>query len=174
MSSEKRIKEMYNSTFAEVHASDELKGLVENMAENKNRIWKNALKKGAAVAAVVAIAFATGNMATYAATGSSLLSFVSVKINDVKWDVNWEKKTDDKGNDYYEGKIKGENGEDVEIKYSDKAVEAELEMSIEDSVTTDDTETTYEVEVDPETIKNEIKQSEEEQNEESENVEGLK
>ena len=47
-------------------------------------------------------------------------------------------------------------------------------MSIEDSVTTDDTETTYEVEVDPETIKNEIKQSEEEQNEESENVEGLK
>ena len=45
MSSEERIKEIYNSTFTEVHASDELKGLVENMAENKNRIWKNALKK---------------------------------------------------------------------------------------------------------------------------------
>ena len=169
MSSEKRIKEMYNSTFTEVHASDELKGLVENMAENKNRIWKNALKKGAAVAAVVAIAFATGNMATYAATGSSLLSFVSVKINDVKWDDNWEKKTDDKGNDYYEGKIKGKNGEVVEIKYSDKAVEAELEMTIGDTVTPSDTETTYEVEVDPETIINELKQSEE-----SKNVEGSK
>lgn len=114
---------MYNSTFEEVHASDELKGLVESMTENKNRIWKNVLKKGAAVAAVVAITFATGNIATYAATGDSLLSFVSVKINDVKWDVNWEKKTDDKGNDYYEGKIKGKNGEDIEIKYSDEAVE---------------------------------------------------
>ena len=45
MSTDKKIKELYCSTFNEVHASDELKGLVENMAENKNRIWKNALKK---------------------------------------------------------------------------------------------------------------------------------
>ena len=164
MSSEKRIKEMYNSTFEEVHASDELKGLVESMTENKNRIWKNVLKKGAAVAAVVAITFATGNIATYAATGDSLLSFVSVKINDVKWDVNWEKKTDDKGNDYYEGKIKGKNGEDIEIKYSDEAVEAELEMGIEIIETSGDTETTYEVEVNPETIIDEINQSEESKN----------
>lgn len=65
---------------------------------------------------------------------------------------------------YYEGKIKGKNGEDIEIKYSDEAVEAELEMGIEIIETSGDTETTYEVEVKPETIIDEINQSEESKN----------
>ena len=40
MNKDKQIRELYNSTFQEIHASDELKGMVEDMADQKNLIWK--------------------------------------------------------------------------------------------------------------------------------------
>lgn len=45
MSSDKNLEELYKSTFREVHASDELKGMVEKMADNKKVMWKRRLMK---------------------------------------------------------------------------------------------------------------------------------
>lgn len=135
MNSDKRIEELYNSTFKEVHAPDELKGMVEKMADNKKIIWKRLVRKAATVAAVVAVAFATGNFATYAATGDNLINFVNVKINEKKADpekdIKMEKKVDEDGRIYYYGKIKSKSG-DAEVKIYDN-VEASIEVNdIED------------------------------------------
>lgn len=135
MNSDKRIEELYNSTFKEVHAPDELKGMVEKMADNKKIIWKRLVRKAATVAAVVAVAFATGNFATYAATGDNLINFVNVKINEKKADpekdIKMEKKVDEDGRIYYYGKIKSKSG-DAEVKIYDN-VEASIGVNdIED------------------------------------------
>lgn len=137
MSSDKNLEELYKSTFREVHASDELKGMVEKMADNKKVMWKRLCKRAATVAAVVAVAFATGNFATYAATGENLISFVDVKINgkkvDLKKDMNMEKKVDEDGRTYYQGKIKDKNV-DVELKmYDDTECSIEVNETEESS-----------------------------------------
>ena len=80
MNKDKQIRELYNSTFQEIHASDELKGMVEDMADQKNLIWKNAWKKCIAAAAALAVVFLAGNVVTYAAAGENLVKYVTVKI----------------------------------------------------------------------------------------------
>lgn len=134
MNKDKKLEELYKSTFREVHASNELKGMVLNMADNKKITWKRIYKKAATVAALVAIVFATGNIATYAATGNDLVSYVTLKINgenvNIEKDIKLEKKTDKDGNTYYKGHIEKENSSfDVEL--SDDLVESQNEYSIE-------------------------------------------
>lgn len=115
--------ELYKSTFESVHASDELKGKVENMANNKKRIWNSTLKKVGTVAAVAAIVFATGNVATYAATGNNLIDAISIKMNgdsispsDKNNGDKFEKKTDEKGRTYYESSYdKGDSSFDIKL-----------------------------------------------------------
>ena len=51
MNKDKRLRELYNATFQEIHASDELKGMVEDMANQKKIIWRNVWKKSIAAAA---------------------------------------------------------------------------------------------------------------------------
>lgn len=148
MSTEKKIKEMYNSTFSEVHASDELKGMVENMADNKKILWRSVLKKGSVVAAALAFVFVSGNIVTYAATGNSLISYVSVKINGEEKDVKLEKKVDDEGNTYYQGHFEGDNNEEIEIDVSEEANDMSIE--IESTESDGDKESTFNVEIKPE------------------------
>ena len=150
MSTEKKIKDMYNSTFSEVHASDELKGMVENMAGNKKILWKNALKKGSVVAAALALVFVSGNIVTYAATGNSLISYVSEKINGEEKDVKLEKKVDDKGNTYYHGHFEGDNNEEIEVDVSDEAEANDMSISIESTESDGDMESTFNVDIKPE------------------------
>ena len=107
MNKDKQIRERYNSTFQEIHASDELKGMVENMAYQKNIIWKNVWKKGLAVAAAIAVVFVAGNVVTYAATGDNLMKYVTVKIQgentNLKQDIKLEKTVDENGQPCYRG-----------------------------------------------------------------------
>lgn len=125
MNKDKKIEELYKLTFREVHASSELKGMVSNMADNKKIVWKKIVwkriyKKAATAAAVVAIAFVTGNIATYAATGNDLVSYVTLKLNgknsNIEKDIKLEKKTDKDGKTYYKGHTENENSSfDVEL-----------------------------------------------------------
>lgn len=107
MNKDKQIRERYNSTFQEIHASDELKGMVENMAYQKNIIWKNVWKKGLAAAAAIAVVFVAGNVVTYAATGDNLVKYVTVKIQgentNLKQDIKLEKTVDENGQPCYRG-----------------------------------------------------------------------
>ena len=151
MSSEERIKEIYNSTFTEVHASDELKGLVENMTNNKKSLCKSTMKKTVAVAAMAAFALATGNIVTYAATGSDLISYVTVKINnqkmDLKKDLNFEEKVDENGNAYLQGEY-NVDGEEVKVEISEECLD-DTDISIESFKNEDDTESTVDIEIKP-------------------------
>ena len=45
MNKDKKIEELYKLTFKEVHASNELKGMVSNMADNKKIVWKKIVWK---------------------------------------------------------------------------------------------------------------------------------
>ena len=107
MNKDKRIRELYNATFQEIHASDELKGMVENMANQKNIIWKNVWKKGLAAAAAIAVVFVAGNVVTYAATGDNLVKYVTVKIQgentNLEQDIKLEKTVDENGRPCYRG-----------------------------------------------------------------------
>ena len=107
MNKDKQIRERYNSTFQEIHASDELKGMVENMANQKNIIWKNVWKKGLAAAAAIAVVFVAGNVVTYAATGDNLVKYVTVKIQgentNLEQDIKLEKTVDENGRPCYRG-----------------------------------------------------------------------
>lgn len=107
MNKDKQIRERYNSTFQEIHASDELKGMVENMANQKNIIWKNVWKKGLAAAAAIAVVFVAGNVVTYAATGDNLVKYVTVKIQgkntNLEQDIKLEKTVDENGQPCYRG-----------------------------------------------------------------------
>lgn len=151
MSTDKKIKELYCSTFNEVHASDELKGLVENMTNNKKSLWKSTMKKTVAVAAMAAFALATGNIVTYAATGSDLISYVTVKINnqkmDLKKDLNFEEKVDENGNSYLQGEYKVD-GEEIELEISEEYMD-DTDISIESFENEDDTESTVDIEIKP-------------------------
>lgn len=107
MNKDKQIRELYNSTFQEIHASDELKGMVEDMADQKNLIWKNAWKKCVAAAAAIAVIFLAGNVVTYAAAGENLVKYVTVKIQgentNLKQDIKLEKTVDENGEPCYRG-----------------------------------------------------------------------
>lgn len=94
--------ELYQETFSEVHASDELKGKVKDMINNKKALRTATFKKCAAVAALAAIVFASSNVVTYAATGETWVKMVTVNINGKKLQTPQEKKTDSEGNTYYE------------------------------------------------------------------------
>ena len=151
MSTDKKLKELYCSTFNEVHASDELKGLVENMANNKKSLWKSTMKKTVAVAAMAAFVLATGNIATYAATGSDLISYVTVKINnqkmDLEKDLNFEEKVDENGNSYLQGEY-NVDGEEVKVEISEESLD-DTDISIESFKNEDDTESTVDIQIKP-------------------------
>lgn len=126
---EDELFEIYKSTFKAVHASDELKGMVENMAGNKRRILSSTLKKAAAVAAIVAIAFTTGNAATYAATGNNIFEMISIKINgEKKDDFKLEKKNDMDGTSHYEGSYETEDSK-FHVWISEDAAEGKSPVS---------------------------------------------
>ena len=107
MNKDKQIRELYNSTFQEIHASDELKGMVADMADQKNLIWRNVWKKSIAAAAAIAVVFAAGNVVTYAATGDNLVKYVTVKIQgentNLEQDIKLEKTVDENGRPCYRG-----------------------------------------------------------------------
>ena len=107
MNKDKRIRELYNATFQEIHASDELKGMVEDMANQKKIIWRNVWKKSIAAAAAIAVVFAAGNVVTYAATGDNLVKYVTVKIQgentNLEQDIKLEKTVDENGRPCYRG-----------------------------------------------------------------------
>lgn len=126
---DEELFEIYKLAFEEVHASDELKRKVENMADNKKRIRTSGLKRVAAVAIIATLAFATGNVATYAATGNNLIKLITVKINGKESDdLHLEKKTDEKGNTYYEGSY-DKDGNKLDVWMSDEAVDGDYSYS---------------------------------------------
>lgn len=104
-------KQFYKETFDAIQMSEESIRKVKNMSENrtKKRRLKTGFRAAIAAASLVAV-FAIGNVAVYAATGSSLVEKVaekvSVYINDEKVDVDRiTKGTDENGNDYYQIKL---------------------------------------------------------------------
>lgn len=107
MNKDKPIRELYNATFQEIHASDELKGMVEDMANQKNIIWKNVWKKSVAAAAAIVVVFVAGNVVTYAAAGENLVKYVTVKIQgentNLEQDIKLEKTVDENGQPCYRG-----------------------------------------------------------------------
>ena len=101
-------KQLYKETFDAMQMSDESIRKVKNMSEKMNQ--KRRLKAGfrAAIAAACLVAFAIGNAAVYASTGSSLVERVSLYINGEKTDVDRITREKDKnGNDYYKIELDG-------------------------------------------------------------------
>lgn len=99
-------KQFYKETFDSIQMSEESIRKVKNMSEDnkKRRQLKNGFRAAIAAASLVAV-FAIGNVAVYAATGSSLVEKaaekISVYINGEKADV------DNITKDFEDGKAEG-------------------------------------------------------------------
>lgn len=115
-------KQFYKETFDSIQMSEESIRKVKNMNEDnkKRRQLKNGFRAAIAAASLVAV-FAIGNVAVYAATGSSLVEKaaerISVYINGEKADVdNITKGKDENGNDYYKIELDENKDHSAEIR----------------------------------------------------------
>lgn len=118
-------KKWYKETFAQITMSEEsiekLKQL-ERAPRKRNLSLNRALR----YAAALVLAFMITDVAVYAASGSGIIQRVTAVINGKSYQVDLEKKTDEKGNDYYEGHIVDSETED-EQKNTDSSVATDFD-----------------------------------------------
>lgn len=96
---ELKNKELYQSTFDELHASSELLREVKGMnKENIKKGFRWTRKFGYGLAALAAIGFISSNAIVYAATGSTWVKKAIIIIDGKEKEVKVEKTVDKDGN----------------------------------------------------------------------------
>lgn len=92
-------KELYQSTFNEIHASSELLREVKDMnKDNIKKGFKWTRRFGYGLAALAAVGFISSNAIVYAATGTTWVKKAFVTIDGEKKEVKVEKTVDENGN----------------------------------------------------------------------------
>lgn len=113
--------ELYRQTFDEIHASPELLGKVKDMKNSKNtHKIKKAAQIGYTLAAALALCFIFSNVITYAATGSSWITKVVVRINGEEKQVDMVHMQDENGNDYYQGTFEVDEDKGMTMEFTDE------------------------------------------------------
>lgn len=114
-------KQWYKDTFDEFTLSEEAIGKVKGIMEKKEKKRMRASVRVAVTMAALAVVFVVGNVAVYAATGSTLvekgIEQVSVFIDKKQVAVKNIKQFKDKdGNSCYEVEIDGKDGHEIEMR----------------------------------------------------------
>ncbi len=97
-------KKWYKETFDQVTMSQESIEKLKQL-EYQPRKKKVLLTKTLRYAAAFLLTFMIADVAVYAASGSGIIQRVTAVIDGKSYQVDLEKKTDEKGNDYFEGHI---------------------------------------------------------------------
>ncbi|MBQ7777211.1 MAG: hypothetical protein IJ379_14935 [Lachnospiraceae bacterium] len=116
MKDDMELKKEYNATFAEIHAPEALAGKVKNMAglESK-KVGVSLVKKLALTAAAFAALFVGSNGVAYAATGSTWIQPILVRLNGTEYQVDMEAQVEEDGTITYSGVV----GADMEKQVSE-------------------------------------------------------
>lgn len=134
-------KQLYKDTFDRMVLSDESVRRVKDMIEKKEKKYLRRSFRVAVTVAALAVVFVIGNVASYAATGSTLvekgIEKVSIYIDKKKVDVKDVKKYKDKeGNAYYEIQL-GDDNKSASISANEEVLEDE-KMSAVTEISEDD------------------------------------
>lgn len=134
-------KQLYKDTFDRMVLSDESVRRVKDMIEKKEKKYLRRSFRVAVTVAALAVVFVIGNVASYAATGSTLvekgIEKVSIYIDKKKVDVKDVKKYKDKeGNAYYEIQLDDDN-KSASISANEEVLEDE-KMSAVTEISEDD------------------------------------
>lgn len=104
MNQELKNKQYYQNTFDEVHASEDLLRKVKDMKNESNKKYaKRTMKIRYAVVAAALVAVISSNIVSFAASGSTWVEKVIVKVtvDGEKRDMEAEKSVDEYGNESY-------------------------------------------------------------------------
>lgn len=121
MNQEFKNKEYYQNTFDEVHASEELLRKVKDMKNEDNRkVVRRKIKMRYAVVAAALVAVISSNIVSFAASGTTWVEKVIVKVtvDGEKRDIEMKKSVDEFGNESYEMEVP-EGAGSVSMDYED-------------------------------------------------------